>query len=207
MSRRMYDSVTASNIPTNAQIVAGYIDGRYAWTAADWARFPNARKVHIAVFATTNAGEVLDVEQGDATPTEVPQWVINRRHAGIDPTIYCSLAMWPMVQAQVKAWNLPQPHYWIADWNDEFAPITGAVAHQYQNLPQYDLSYVEDYWPGIDPSPFSGGSTNIAPPPVIPPTGGTSQEVSVRVSDLQNLIAACNQLQNFVRTIATQLKL
>jgi len=46
--RTCYDAIHPANIPTNAQMVAGYVDGRYAWSAADWARFPHSVKARIA---------------------------------------------------------------------------------------------------------------------------------------------------------------
>ena len=87
--RTMFDSVTARNIPTTAKMVAGYVDGLYKWTTADWARFPHAVKVRIACFGRTNDGQVLDVEDGNATPTQAPVWVMMRRVKGVDPTVYC----------------------------------------------------------------------------------------------------------------------
>lgn len=149
--RTMYDSVTPGNIPADAQMVAGYVDGAYAWSAADWARFPAAVHVPIAVFPSTNDGVVLDVEQGDATPQQAPGWVQMRRAAGVDPTVYCSESAWPAVQAAFKAAGVAQPHYWVAAYPGEGAVVpAGAVAHQYQDAGPYDLSVVVDYWPGVD---------------------------------------------------------
>lgn len=152
MTRLMYDAVTPSNIPTNAEMVAGYVDGRFAWKPSDWARFPNAVHVTIAVFPSTNNGVVLDVEQGDATPQQAPGWVRMRRAAGVDPTVYCSESAWPSVRAAFNAAGVPQPHYWVAAYPGEGAVVpAGAVAHQYQDTGLVDLSVVADYWPGVDP--------------------------------------------------------
>lgn len=149
--RVFYDAVQPGNIPSTAAGVAGYVDGRYAWSAADWARFPNAVHVRIACFARTNDGHVLDVETGDATPTQAPGWVRMRRQAGVDPTVYCSLAWWPSVRAAFIAQGVPEPHYWIAAYPGNGPRLyAGAVAHQYANPGPYDLSVVADYWPGVD---------------------------------------------------------
>lgn len=153
--RTMYDAVTPSNIPADAQMVAGYVDGRYAWSAADWARFPGAVRVRIAVFPWTNDGHVLDVERGDATPAQAPGWVQRRRAAGVDPTVYCGLASagysWADVRAAFQAQGVPEPHYWIAAYPGIGAALyPGSVAHQYANPGPYDLSVVADYWPGVD---------------------------------------------------------
>lgn len=148
--RTMYDAVTPSNIPQDAEMVAGYVDGRYAWDDSDYAMFPNAFHVHIAVFADTNDGEVLDVEPGDATPVEAPAWVTLRRAAGIDPVVYCNLSTWPNVKAEFDNQGVDQPHYWIAHYNGDPEIPEGAIAKQYigdQN--GVDISSV-NYWPGLD---------------------------------------------------------
>lgn len=154
--RVMYDAVSPSAIPANAKMVAGYLaPNRYAWSAQDWARFPNAVRVEIAVFASTNAGHVLDVEIGDATPAQAPGWVLKRRAAGVDPTIYCNLSTWPAVQAAFKAAGVREPHYWIAHYGAGANIPAGAVAVQYADPAghsggNYDISAVADYWPGVD---------------------------------------------------------
>ena len=69
----MYDGINslaagiARQFPDAAKI-AGYANGTYAWSAAEWNLFPHADHVHIAVRAAFNAGDVLDVETGDASP-------------------------------------------------------------------------------------------------------------------------------------------
>ena len=150
--RTFYDAIHPANIPTNAQGVAGYIDGRYAWSAADWARFPHSVKVRIAVFSATNDGHVLDVEPGCSTPANAPGWVVRRRAAGVDPTVYCSLSQWPVVRAAFAAAKVAQPHWWVAAYPGNGPNLyPGAVAHQYANPGPVDISVVADYWPGIDP--------------------------------------------------------
>jgi hypothetical protein len=153
--RIMYDSVTPSAIPTNAALVAGYVDGRYAWSGAEWARFPHSVKVRIATRASTNDGHVLDVEQGDATPTQATRWVVMRRAAGVDPSVYCNASTWPSVRAAFESAGVAPPHYWIAHYDGLTAIPSGAVAKQYNDPPRsggnYDISAVADYWPGIDP--------------------------------------------------------
>ncbi len=151
--RLLYDSVTASNIPVSATMVAGYLDGRYAWSEHDWQRHPTAQRVRITVFASDVAGDVLDVETGDATPAQAPGWVQKRRDQGAWPSVYMNLSTWPMVRDAIRAAGLVEPPYWVAayDGNPELMP--GAVAKQYQSTNAYDLSSVAPFWPGID----SGG--------------------------------------------------
>jgi hypothetical protein len=151
--RTFYDAINPANIPANAQGVCGYIDGLYAWSAADWARFPLAVKVRIAVFASTNDGHVLDCETGDATPAQCPGWVVKRRAAGQDPTVYCSFSAWPVVKAAFTAAKVTEPHYWIAAYPGNGPNLySGSIAHQYANPGPVDISVVADYWPGVDNS-------------------------------------------------------
>jgi hypothetical protein len=150
----MFDSIDASQIPADAQMVAGYVNGIYAWSAADWARFPHA--VHVTV--TVNAGgsaDVLDVENGDASPAEAPGWIA----AHPNGSIYCDSSTWPAVRAAFG--SRPLPPFWIANYNGDASSIpAGAVAAQYEDAGPYDLSVVADYWPGVDPAP------SPSPPPV-----------------------------------------
>src|SRR5262245_1955739 len=131
MARKMYDSVTAAHIPQNAQLVAGYVNGRFTWSATDWARFPNAVKVRIATQANVNDGHVLDVEPGDATPEQAPGWVAMRRRAGTDPTVYCNqLNSWPAVRQAFHNQGVAEPHYWVARYDNNATIPAGAVAKQ-----------------------------------------------------------------------------
>ncbi len=136
----MYDSVSASLIPTTAEVVAGYADGLYAWSAADWARFPNAVKLSIAVHPA-NQADVLDIENGDATPSDAPGWCDRFHRPGRRrPTLYCSRAAWPSVKYFVGA---RQVDYWISTL-DGTQTVAGAVAVQYTDTGQYDLSNIQD---------------------------------------------------------------
>ena len=173
--RTMYDSVTAGDIPLSAQIVAGYIDGPYTWSAADWHRFAGKTCVRITVTAAANDGDVLDVETGDATPQQAPGWVLMRRAAGADPSVYMNGSTWPSVRSAFASQGVREPHYWVAFYDGGHDPAIppGAVAHQYADPAtsggHYDLSSVADYWPGVDP----------APPP-------TTEETDVRLTRRSN---------------------
>jgi hypothetical protein len=176
LTRTMYDGVTASNLPVGAQLVAGYVDGLYKWSDADWARFPNSVKVRIAVFSTTNDGHVLDVEPGDATPAESVDWVLMRRQAGADPTIYVNTSTWSSVRAAFQARGVAEPHYWVAQYDGAAAIPAGAVAKQYENnqTAGWDVSVAADYWPGVDANPL----------PTPAPAGPSRRENDMHV-DLQ----------------------
>jgi hypothetical protein len=81
--RIMWDSTTPLAIPLNAQLVAGYVDGRYAWPRSAWARWPADRTVTIAVDIGTTSADVLDVEAGAADPAQARVWVQNRLRLGV----------------------------------------------------------------------------------------------------------------------------
>lgn len=158
--RLMYDSNIPVAIPADAAMVAGYVDGFYAWSAADWGRFPHATQVRIAVEATTDEGQVGDCESGAMSPSQLVAWVRMRRAAGIDPTGYCSEANWPACRAAFASAGEIEPHWWIAAYPGIGPSVpVGAIAHQYADPStsggHYDLSAVADHWPGIDPISIS----------------------------------------------------
>lgn len=155
MTRRMADSVSSAGIPVGVfPLVAGYLNGAISqWSQADWDRHAgHSTLVRITVFASVNAGHVLDVEKGDATPAEAPGWVWRRRAAGTDPTVYCSESAWPAVRQAFANAGVPEPHYWVAAYPGEGSTIipSGAIAHQWIDRGPYDESIVADSWPGVD---------------------------------------------------------
>ncbi|RKE23518.1 peptidoglycan-binding protein [Streptomyces sp. TLI_171] len=165
MSRTMYDAVTVSNIPSDAEMVAGYVDGQFANMTEMTARFPQAVRVPIAVFASTDAGVVLDVEPGDAEVGQAPGWVQRRRQAGVDPTVYCDSGRWPQVLSAFDNAGVPQPHYWIAQWDGDATIPAGAVAKQFRTTDAWDKSVVADFWPGVDSAGQAPAGGGFAPFP------------------------------------------
>lgn len=154
--RTMYDSTNPLDIPLHAQLVGGYISGRYTWSTAGWERFAHAVQVRIATQANVNDGNCLDVELGDATPGEAPGWVLRRRAAGVWPTVYCNqLNGWSAVRQAFRSQRVVEPPYWVARYDGVAMVPPGAVAKQYANPPlhkqgHFDLSFAVDVWPGID---------------------------------------------------------
>lgn len=168
-SRTMYDGLNsdAAAIARQAKagdLVGGYVDGLYKWSDAQWAALaPGVIRVRIAVFSSTNDGHILDVEPGNATPAQSVDWVLMRRQAGVDPTVYMNMATWPVVRAAFQARGVAEPHYWVAEYDGVRTIPAGAIGKQYADnlmlgLP-WDESVVADHWPGINPLP--------APPPVL----------------------------------------
>lgn len=179
--RRMADSIYATNLPVGWDLYAGYVDGSWGNSyGVACARFGIDRCVPIAVFSSTNAGTVGDCENGDMTPPSAVSWVKMRRAAGIDPTIYCSLAIWDTVKAAFISSGTPEPHYWIAAYPGNGTSLyPGAVAHQYADMGQYDASVVADYWPGVDRAPKP---QPLPPPTNYPGDNVTSYPVSVAIA-------------------------
>ncbi len=192
MTRTMYDSVTPHTIPSSAELVAGYLTpSPFAWPDAGWALFPGARHVEIQISSQVNSGHVLDVETGDAPPEHAPGWVAMRRAAGADPTVYCNTSTWPSVRAAFVAAGVPEPHYWLAQYDgDPTIPAAwsaaGVVAKQYRTTSSYDVSSVADYWPGVDPDP----APTSAPAPLEDdmPTLATGQLVPGFACDVNGVV-------------------
>ena len=150
------DSVTAADIPLdNLAVVMGYADGLYQWSAADWARFPDPIvKLSISVHAI-NAADVLDVEVGDASPSDVPGWCdrFNRPNRRA-PTVYCNMANWDACKAAAGARRVD---WWIALYPgttdpNAIPPLPGAVAQQFHDFGGYDETVIFDpSWIGAPP--------------------------------------------------------
>jgi peptidoglycan hydrolase-like protein with peptidoglycan-binding domain len=155
--RQMLDSVSSARIPVGTPIVAGYIDGAYRWSDADWRRHALSVHVGIAVFASTHGGQVLDVERGNATPSQVPAWAISRRLDGVVPTVYASVSRVAEIRYACANAGVPMPLLWTARWDGIAVIPPGSVAHQYLNGPDFDSSIVSNHWPGVDgPRPYPG---------------------------------------------------
>jgi|HubBroStandDraft_6_1064221.scaffolds.fasta_scaffold103670_2 hypothetical protein len=148
----MFDSTSAADIPPDAKMVAGYGDGAYKWTPADWARFPRARGVVIATSAGYFTAIVLDVETGDARPQQAPGWADGSRlTTGWVPTLYGTKATLDQCRPLVAAAGI-DCDYWLADWTTvphlpagygacQFAaPGHGSPGH-------FDMSVVASWWP------------------------------------------------------------
>jgi len=167
----MYDGINtlaagiAHDFP-NAQMVAGYLTGQYAWTAAEWALFPRAAHVTIVTTAGANAGDVLDVEQGDASPDQAQAWIALRKRSGLyRPTIYCSLSVVPAVRQGTGPYILGKDYdLWVAKWDGTTTlPYPLAVAKQEASDARKDTSVVyDDLWPHRSvPVPPKPGITSV----------------------------------------------
>jgi hypothetical protein len=148
----MWDSIDPNALDPNAEMVAGYIDGLYVWPSWAWnTLFPRAIKVHIAVRAATDDGEVLDVEKGDAIPAQCPGWIQRRQAAGVRvPGIYCGLSAY----ADVERFCTGLQHVvWVADWTGvpHIPDLPNVIGCQYAAKGTYDLSLMKAGWPAPNP--------------------------------------------------------
>lgn len=151
MTRRMYDSVEWRRIPANAEMVAGYVDGRYKWPDEAWHRFPHAKHVHISVIPPGDAGSagVLDVESGAAAVSDAPGFVRRRRAHHRPAVIYCSRSLVPEVRQACHGLDYL---LWVADWTGHphrLEDMNRVVAVQWHGGPNldYDTSEVfDDNW-------------------------------------------------------------
>ena len=146
-TQTMYDSTTAADIPADAKVVAGYVDGLYKWSQADWDRFVNATLVTIAISPATRA-DVLDCETGDATPEDCPAWIRMQQANGLKlPVIYCSASIRSLVESACDGLTYG---LWIADWDNDPTIPEGCVGKQYSDPPasggHWDLSLVREDW-------------------------------------------------------------
>lgn len=149
----LYDSITAADIPADVPAVAGYDNGIFAWSQTDWDRFTTPYKIVIAVSANWNGGHVLDIETGDATPSQGPGWVKMRQAAGLAvPCLYCNLSTQDAVVRACAEQRLVLGRdytLWIAHYTGQPHALDGASAVQYADPAMgagghYDVSNITD---------------------------------------------------------------
>src|ERR1700740_3357635 len=110
----MADSVTATDIPPGVyELVAGYIDGLYKWTDADWVFHHQSRLVSITAVTADPAAQVADVETGALTPGMAANWAKQRAAAGNVSTVYVQASRFGEVVNAVAAAGDPYPYLWI----------------------------------------------------------------------------------------------
>lgn len=140
----MYDAVTATNIPSNAEYVACYIDGNFANEAAIRAHCPDAKGV-LTITVWGHPADCCDCEAGDLTITQAIQWVGERLAAG---------AHRPCVYADADYWNNQGlgnalAHYgdrirrWVAQYDGVAEIPSGFDAKQYRST-DVDTSVIAD---------------------------------------------------------------
>lgn len=89
----MFDDVKVELLPDSFDAYACYANGSYANVAAVRRRFPHAHILVIDVASYYRAGDVLDVEKGDATNENAPKWFkarVGQTSATPKPVFYTS---------------------------------------------------------------------------------------------------------------------
>jgi hypothetical protein len=162
----MFDSVTLSTVPSNPSAVAGYISGTFPTWSHLPAAFPRAVRVPIAIHDLPAYKDLfgrivcLDVEPGDAVPSEAGPWARGEIGLGVKPCVYANLSTMPAVKASLEHWLgagwRAKVFLWDADWTFTSHIDAGYDATQYtdhylnRNL---DASLVSKAFLGIKPPP------------------------------------------------------
>lgn len=126
----MFDDVTVSLIPRNAEAVAGYSDGHYQTWKQILKDFPDAKHLQIAVFGQDN-GDCLDVEPGDASIAQAAAWVKrqlagwSKKHHDVSlPVVYTSSSWAQNLVDELSKSGLKQGKHYLL-WTAHYDPALG----------------------------------------------------------------------------------
>ncbi len=168
----MYDSTSSADIPAGVDMVAGYTDGLYAWSAADWVRHRASKTVRICAVTIDMTAQVADIENGALTAAQGAEFLVQKKARGQIGALYFSRSRYGEVAAAAAARGLSSSDWtvWAAEWNGIPHIVPGTYATQYADPAygsggHYDVSLVADNWPGIDSPPAP------APAPYVPEPG------------------------------------
>jgi hypothetical protein len=154
---KCYDSSTWTSIPTSAEAVLLYIDGRYAAPPSALSRFPGLKVHYWATVADSLMADVIDVENFDATPAMAMEWVLKKRMMGVNPIVYASDSTWSTIVLMFGQAHIILPRWWEADPDGKPIIRPNAWAKQYAWPPNtgghYDLSVIPYAIPNPHPKP------------------------------------------------------
>ena len=115
----MFDDISVSVLPTGGSYAyAGYIDGAWPTFEELKRRFPRARLLDMAVFASGNATG-LDIENGDATIAEAPGWFERQVSRGVyRPVLYIEASNMKALEQEMSRARIARASYrlWIAHY-------------------------------------------------------------------------------------------
>jgi hypothetical protein len=164
MTRIMRDSTTPTDIPIRGtDIAAGYVSGKYRWSAAGYARFRRIERARIDCRGTKPAkADILDVEPRCADVSRAPSWVKERMAAfpgAYPPIIYCNQDTLKRVLPAMRAAGLRLGKdflLWIAtlDGTKRIPDMTGVIAVQYKRAPDVVNGKLEAPSPSINPGHY-----------------------------------------------------
>ena len=150
-SYTLYDSVTPSAIPAHNKI-ATYSNGSYAVRPQQVAN--RGPVLWIDVKGSDTAASVLDVEPGDATPTQAADWAMHKLSTQPKALacIYTMRSEWGATRAAIA--KLPSDmcsriRWWIADPTGVKHIVPGSQATQWYWGQNYDISSVTSSFPQL----------------------------------------------------------
>lgn len=116
-----YDDVTLALIPHNAPVVFAYEDGDFRNLALARRAFPHAHVFSICVNAAHD-GDFLDVERGDADPSQLKEWWLRQHERGVwRPGPYASIGNGMPQCEEIMRTLATRDEYrlWSADYTHE----------------------------------------------------------------------------------------
>ncbi len=136
-----YDSVTPSAIPPG-HMIATYADGPFAVSPSQVA---GQKVLWIDTNGSDPSANALDVEPGDATPSQAAVWTQQKLSANPHSLaiIYTMQSEWPATQSAVGTlpqWMQSHVRWWIADPTGYPHVVPGANATQWYWGSSYDIS-------------------------------------------------------------------
>lgn len=145
----MFDAIDWQQIPDGAEMVAGYVSGKYTWPKEAWEKFANRKSLQIAINATYNIGNCLVVLPGYAVALDVPDWIIKADARMVVPVVYTTKDRVQLVDAACKLRNVVPPFYWVRQLNDVAELPSGVIAKQYRATQNYGVSVIKENVPGV----------------------------------------------------------
>ena len=161
-SATMYDSILLSTVPSHPFAAAGYTSGNWPTYLPMRSAWPTAHVVSIAI-NTSHHADCLDVEPGDASPSQAGPWARADIAAGFKrPCLYSDLSEMPAVKASLAAAGLARSQYFL--WLAWYRYVPGLIAG-------YDAVQWTDRALGrnLDESTVTLNFLTIAQPPYVAP--------------------------------------
>jgi hypothetical protein len=151
--RKAYDGIYADRLPKDGDLYLGYDDGNWPDAAEEVKLFPGKLVVLITTNPNDNKGIIGDGPPDNGTWQQWVGWVVKRRAAGEDPWINTNKSNWVAGKLAFAVAKVPEPHWWIAWYNNDPTLIDGSPMKQFASNNDYDTSSCASYLPGIDPKP------------------------------------------------------
>lgn len=180
-----YDAIHANIGSLPHGHAAGYSTGTggITWTPGDWTAHPGAVRIDQDPAAADPTADILDVENGAATPADGPAWY---RRAEADylraarpgqrrPGIYASMdSVTDVVNALIAGGVTSGCGLFIADWSLSFAEAVALVANPSGPFPVVGVQYKDagPYDCDVFSVPWLENVSGKTPPPPPPGTYG-----------------------------------